>query len=88
MRRAWLWGVWLPLVCLAIGLIFGGWGWAVLLIYPFQIVRQTVRNRGSARDRVMLALFQVLSRFPEGVGQIRFLRDRLLGRRARLIEYK
>ena len=39
-------------------------------------------------DRALLALFQVLARFPEGLGQIRFMRDRLLGRQARLIEYK
>jgi hypothetical protein len=52
------------------------------------MLRQTVRNRGPLGDRVMLAIFQVVSRFPEGWGQIKFMRDRLLGRQARLIEYK
>lgn len=87
-RRAWVWGVWLPLACLAIGLAFGPWGWAAWLIYPLQVLRQAMRNSGPPRDRALLALFQVLSRFPEGWGQIRFLRDRLLGRQAHLIEYK
>lgn len=87
-RRAWLWGVWLPLACLAAGLAFGPWGWAALLIYPLQVLRQTMRNRGPLGDRALLALFQVLSRFPEAWGQIRFLHDRLLGRQVRLIEYK
>ena len=87
-RRAWVWGVWLPLACLAIGLAFGPWGWAAWLIYPLQVLRQAMRNSGPLRDRALLALFQVLSRFPEGWGQIRFLRDRLLGRQAHLIEYK
>jgi hypothetical protein len=87
-RRAWLWGVWLPLACLAIGLAFGPWGWAVWLIYPLQILRQTMLGRGPVRDRLLLALFQLLARFPEGWGQIRFMFDRLLGRQARLIEYK
>ena len=87
-RRAWLWGIWLPLACLACGLLLGPWGWAAWLIYPLQVLRQTVRNPGPLADRATLAFFQVLARFPEAMGQIRFLRDRLLGRRARLIEYK
>jgi GT2 family glycosyltransferase len=87
-RRAWLWGIWLPLGCLAAGLLLGPWGWAAWLIYPLQVLRQTVRNPGPLADRATLALFQVLARFPEGLGQIAFLRDRLLGRSARLIEYK
>jgi GT2 family glycosyltransferase len=87
-RRAWLWGVLLPLACLAAGLAFGPWGWAACLIYPLQILRQTVRNRGTLSQRSLLALFQVLARFPEGWGQIKFMRERLLGRQARLIEYK
>ena len=29
-RRAWIWGVWLPLGCLTAGLIFWPWGWATL----------------------------------------------------------
>jgi hypothetical protein len=87
-RRAWLWGVWLPLACLALGLTFGLWGWASWLIYPLQTLRQTVRNRGPLSHRATLALFQLLVRFPEGLGQIKFMRDRLLGRQACLIEYK
>jgi glycosyltransferase involved in cell wall biosynthesis len=87
-RRAWIWGVWLPLGCLAIALAFEPWGWAAWLIYPLQVLRQTVRNRGSLGDRAVLALFQVLARFPEGWGQIKFLIDRLLDRRSPLIEYK
>jgi GT2 family glycosyltransferase len=87
-RRAWLWGIWLPLACVVTGLTLGPWGWIVLLIYPLQTIRQTVRNRGPLGRRATLALFQMLARFPEGLGQIKFLRDRLLGRQPRLIEYK
>jgi GT2 family glycosyltransferase len=87
-RRAWLWGIWLPLACLVSGLTLGPLGWTAWMIYPLQILRQTLRNRGRLRDRALLALFQVLARFPEGVGQIKFMRDRLLGCRTRLIEYK
>src|SRR5262249_52248433 len=87
-RRAWLWGVWLPLACLAAGGFFRPWGWLAWLIYPLQVIRQTARNRAPLRARVRMAFFQVLARFPEAWGQIRFFRDRVLGRRVRLIDYK
>jgi GT2 family glycosyltransferase len=87
-RRAWLWGVVLPLTCLAIGLTFGSWGWAAWLIYPLQVLRQAARNPGTLSHRALLALFQVLSRFPEAWGQINFIRDHLLRQQTRLIEYK
>ncbi len=74
-RRAWIWGVWLPLVCLALSVIFGPWGWAAWLIYPLQILRQASRNSGPLKQRLTLALFQLLARFPEAAGQIQFLRD-------------
>lgn len=45
-RRAWLWGIWLPIACVVVGLIFGPWGWAAWLIFPFQFVRQTVQIVG------------------------------------------
>jgi GT2 family glycosyltransferase len=87
-RRAWLWGVWLPLACLACGLVLGPWGWVAWLIYPLQVLRLALRNRGTPPQRMTQALFQVLARFAEAWGQIKFMRDRLLGRRGRLIEYK
>lgn len=87
-RRAWLWGVWLPLAFLMIGLGFGPWGWAIWLVYPLQITRQIVRTPGSVRDRMVIALFQMLARFPESLGQIRFIRDRIRARQASIIEYK
>lgn len=87
-RRAWIWSVWLPLACLAIGLTFAPWGWASWLIYPLQVLRQTIRNTGTLSERATLALFQTLARFPEGIGQLTFMRDRMFGSRARLIEYK
>jgi GT2 family glycosyltransferase len=87
-RRAWLWGVWFPLACMVSGLLYSPWGWTAWLIYPVQVLRQTFRNEGSLADRALLAVFQVLARFPEGYGQLKFMCDRLLGRRPLLIEYK
>jgi GT2 family glycosyltransferase len=87
-RRAWLWGFWLPLVCLATSLILWPWGWLVWLVYPLQVLRQTVRNSGTLGERATLAFFQTLARFPEALGQIEFMRDRLFDRQTPLIEYK
>ena len=88
-RRAWLWGVWLPLACLTASLILPPWGFAAWLIYPLQVLRQTARNSGSPRDRAMLAFFQVLARFPEGLGQLKFLvGPTVLGAQTAIVEYK
>ena len=52
------------------------------------MLRQVMRNTGPLRERATLAFYQVLSRFPEALGEMQFMRDRLLGRRSQLIEYK
>lgn len=87
-RRARLWGIWLPIACLLMGLTFPPWGWAVWMIYPLQVLRQTMRNSGSLKGRAILAIFQGLARFAEAWGGTKFLIDRLLGRQSQLIEYK
>ena len=87
-RRAWLWGLWLPLACLASGLVWDSWAWALWLIYPVHVLQKIVRGTGPLRDRATLALFHMLVLFPQSWGQIKFVRDRLLGRQARIIEYK
>ena len=87
-RRAWIWGVVLPLACLLAGLVAGPWGWSFFLIYPLQIFRQASRNPGSLKQRIYLSTFQLLSRFAEMLGQVRFWRDRILNNPSTLIEYK
>jgi len=86
--RAWLWGVWFPLACLVLGVVLGPWGWASWLIYPLLFLRRTLCNPGPLNRRAFLALFQLLSRFPESWGLIQFRYERFLLRQARLIEYK
>ena len=87
-RRAWVWGLGLPLGIAVLAAVFGFWAGLLLLIYPLQVLRQFFRLPGDARDRGLRAAFQVLGRFPEAMGQLQFVRDRLLGRGGRLIEYK
>ena len=53
-------GIWLRLASLVAGLVFGPWSWAAWLIFPLQIMRQTLRNPGPLSDRALLALFQAV----------------------------
>ena len=86
--RAWLWGLALPLSIMLAALGFGPWALAGAVAYPLQVVRLYVRGKGSPRERALRAVFHTLGRFPEVLGQLQFVRDRLLGRGSRLIEYK
>jgi GT2 family glycosyltransferase len=87
-RRAWIWGAGVPAAITAATLAAGPAALSLALIYPFQIARLYVRRRHEMRDPLLVSAFHVLGRFPEVVGQLRFERDRILRRQARLIEYK
>ena len=82
------WGVLLPLACLVATIVSPNLGWIAWLAYPLQLARLAIKNSGSLKDRARLAGFQLLARFPEGVGLMMFWRDRLLRRRPQLIEHK
>ncbi|SRR5579871_2107775 len=87
-RRAALWGVGFPILFLDALIVLGWWGCLLLLVYPLQIVRRMTKLSGSRRARVQFACFEQLARFAEALGLLRFMRDRLLGWRGRLVEYK
>lgn len=87
-RRAWLWGFWLPLACAAAVIILGPWGLALLLIYVLQLLRRTLQQRGGWRERTRLPLFELLGRFGEAAGLLRFAANRLFKGRSQIIEYK
>lgn len=86
-RRALLWGLILPSFIVVATLVkpalFG-----LSLAYPLQVVRIAMKER--RRDRIVWwkAVFQVLGRFPEGLGLASSFYDRLSGKEAVLIEYK
>lgn len=87
-RRAWMWGLGIPLA-IALGLLVAGpWALLGLLLYPVQMLRLFAASKGSARARAWSAFFLVLGKFAEVCGQIRYLALRASGTTARLIEYK
>ncbi|WP_245286222.1 glycosyltransferase family 2 protein [Bradyrhizobium sp. WSM1417] len=87
-RRAIAWALLLPLGLAIVSLRYPQIGWIFWLVYPMQLARLFFKAKGSMSDRMCLASFQILARFPEGIGVTQFWRDRLLGRRPRLIEHK
>jgi glycosyltransferase involved in cell wall biosynthesis len=87
-RRAWLWGLYIPLCALLLSVSFGWPGLLLLLIYPLQVVRLARVGRHTARENWLRAGGLVLSKFPEMLGQLKFLRDRLRRAQSRIIEYK
>jgi hypothetical protein len=87
-RRTFIWGLAIPMIWLASVALFGAAGNVILILYPAQFVRLFAREKGSPRERLALAFFQLLARFPEAIGQLRFLRDRLWRRAPTIIEHK
>lgn len=87
-RRAWIWGVGIPLAIAAAALALGPWALLLALVYPAQVARLYIKRRGTMPIPFWTSLFHVLGRFPEAIGQIKFLRDRLTGRTGQIIEYK
>jgi len=82
-RRAWVWGIFLPV---AIGVIMawvGPWGALLALLYPLQWLRLFQRNRSSSASTFML-----LGKFAEAWGALKFHRSRLRGVAGTIIEYK
>ena len=87
-RRAWLWGLGIPLATVLAGGLMGGWALLLLLIYPLQAARLARRGGKSRRENWLQAVFLVLGKFPEMLGQVKFLLNRFAAGKAALIEYK
>ncbi|SEE48371.1 glycosyltransferase family 2 protein [Pseudomonas migulae] len=87
-RRAWFWGLGVPLATVIAMLMLGWSGLLLLLVYPLQVVRLARRGGRSPRENWLLALFLVLGKFPEMLGQAKFLLNRFGTGKTALIEYK
>lgn len=81
--RALFYGGLLPLAALVLAAFVSPWSLLLLLAYPAQVLRLSVRKGGFVR-----AFYLVLGRFPEFVGAMKFLATRIRQGPVRLIEYK
>lgn len=90
-RSVWLWGLILPVTSLTLVSWTNGWSLVALAMYPFLLLRIAIRHwhRGYLiRDALLYATFNVLAKFPQAVGQMRYWFHRVSRQPARLIEYK
>lgn len=85
---AWFWGVGIPLGAIGLFAWSGGWSLLLLLLYPLQLVRLAARGARSFRENWWHAVFVMLGKFPQILGQIKFLMHRYLRQEPRLITYK
>jgi len=90
-RRAVTWGLMLPTLCVVLtvaSIPVGGWGALAWAIFPLQALRLFLRGGPRPwRQRAVIAVFQVLSRFPEAHGVISYWLQQRYGSRG-IIEYK
>lgn len=82
-RRAWFWGLLLPVTVALAPAFLGPWGALPGLAYPLQWLRLFLSNK-SARA----STFMLIGKFAEAWGALKFLRSRLRGVAAPIIEYK
>jgi len=87
-RRVWLWGLIFPVGVLASAILYQWWTLFLLSIYVLQVVRIALSGTRSKRENWWWAASVVLGKFPEMLGQLKFLIDRNLRTQSRLIEYK
>jgi len=87
-RSALFWGLGVPLVAMALLCSIGPIGLLVLVIYPLQVVRLALRGTRSTRENWLRAVFLVISKIPQVLGEVQFYIRRALGLQSRLIEHK
>lgn len=84
----WVWGLGVPLAILACVLAWGPWSFGLALLYPAQVMRIAVRGKRARRENWLYAVFVMIGKFAEVLGQLKFMGERYLGGRPKLIEYK
>ena len=87
-RSGRVWGLAIPVLLLLAAWLASPLALLGFAVYPLQVARLFLRERGPMRTRFARAAFLVLGRFAEVWGQFGFFAHRLTGTRGRLIEYK
>ncbi len=80
------WGLLLPFITI-VGTITSKWYLLIILLYPLQAARISIKEHGERRD-IRFGIFMVLGKFPEAIGSINYLVNRITRTRRKLIEYK
>jgi hypothetical protein len=61
---------------------------ALFAVYPLQLIRLALKGQLSMRENWLRSAALTLGKFPEVIGQVRFIAARIRGEQSRLIEYK
>lgn len=87
-RRALIWAAIIPAIIL-VGCFINPWlGLGLLMVYPLQVLRMTFKSNLPNNMAFLHSLFLVIGKFPEQVGQFKFMWNRLRHKRGQIIEYK
>ena len=88
-RRALIWGLAIPTVTFLIYIFCWQLSVIVAMVYPLQIMRLALKNKNESKQHVWTtAFYNVLGKFAEMFGQLRFYYQRLFSIPSALIEYK
>jgi GT2 family glycosyltransferase len=87
-RSVWFWGMIIPLATLIAAPLLGLWAFLLLVVYPLQVARIAIRSTRSSGMRWKRAFLLVLGKFPELLGQLKFLHHHFMRIQTPLIEYK
>lgn len=82
-RRALLWGAAIPMLAVALALLWGPLWLSLLIVYPLQLIRLWWK-----RCSLSTAWFMLVGKFAEALGILKFHWTRATGGAARIIEYK
>ena len=90
-RRAFGWGLALPVVAIVAAPFTFGVSLALFGLYPlsyWRTRRNLMRDGAAAQDAALYARFLVLSKFPNLLGILDYWRKKALGRAINIVEYK
>lgn len=87
-RSIWAWGAGLPSATLLLCIVLGWPGLWLLALYLLQLIRLALRGKRTLRENWIQAAALVLGKFPELLGQLKFLLDKVRRVQSGLIEYK
>ena len=87
-KRAWIWGLLIPFSAIILLIISPVLGLLLMLIYPLQILRLTIKSKQKFKDALIQAIFLIIGKFAEALGQVKFWCNRYFGQQSKIIEYK
>lgn len=90
-RRAWFWGLGVPLLALMGAAFTGGLSLVLLVLYPLSLYRTRnglIRSGAQPRHASLHGAFLTLSKFPNLVGMVKFYWKKATNRAIGIVEYK